>query len=204
MKKEIYVCVLFIIGGAMLPGCGGGSSSYTVVADHKPGVAITDSATIALVEQEKQLNIETYKAILVEDFKASSQFKRQYSGDLDIFHAALIRDLQKRDQFESIMYKQRFYDAYKTLIMDGEILDMRIASEDARAWGGAMAGISHMVVYLKLTDASSGNIVDERIISTHNNAFTASWNNGRTDRSIPADLGRIISAYVSTIIPGMN
>jgi hypothetical protein len=78
---------------------------------------------------------------------------------------------------------------------------MRIVGGAARFWGGAFAGKSNMVVELKMTDAASGMIVHEKVLSTANNPFAAAWVMGSSDRSLPADMGRMISDYIESIMP---
>jgi hypothetical protein len=66
---------------------------------------------------------------------------------------------------------------------------------------GAWAGKSYIDIQLKLVDASKGTVIKEIVIATYNNPAGAGWSGGATDQSMPADMGRIISAYLSTVIP---
>jgi hypothetical protein len=78
---------------------------------------------------------------------------------------------------------------------------MRIVSGAARFWVGAMAGSSDMSMRLTFTDAATGTVTREKLLSTANNPFGAAWTFGGSDRSLPADMGRIIGEYIAAITP---
>jgi hypothetical protein len=83
----------------------------------------------------------------------------------------------------------------------GSVVNMRIVSGAARFWAGPMAGSSDMSVRLTFTDAATGTVVREKLLSSANNPFGGAWTYGSTDRSLPADMGRIIGEYIAAITP---
>ena len=85
--------------------------------------------------------------------------------------------------------------------MEPTIDAMRITSSGARFWGGAFAGSSGMVVTVKLIDVATGKCLRTKTISSHNNPFGADWTWGKTDRSLPVDMGNIIGEYLYTVVP---
>ena len=88
-----------------------------------------------------------------------------------------------------------------TLMVKANVSDIRIVHGAARFWGGAFAGSSFMNIDLKLVDAATGKVVREKHIDSSNNAWAASWTGGSSDRSLPADMGKIIAEYVCSIMP---
>jgi hypothetical protein len=87
------------------------------------------------------------------------------------------------------------------LLVKGSVVNMRIVSGAALFWVGAMAGSSDMSVRLTFTDAATGTVAREKLLSTANNPFGAAWTFGDSDRSLPADMGRIIGEYIAAITP---
>jgi hypothetical protein len=67
-------------------------------------------------------------------------------------------------------------------------------------WGGFMAGSSHADIYLKLTDATSRDVLLERVIGTSYNAFASEFAFG-SEHSLPMDMGQIIGEYICTVAP---
>jgi hypothetical protein len=58
-----------------------------------------------------------------------------------------------------------------------------------------------MSIELKLVDAATGNVVREKVLSSANNPYAAAWAWGSSDRSLPYDMGKIISTYILAITP---
>lgn len=205
MKKRISALMLgmMVVFAVILPGCGGGNYESQTVAQ-APNVPTIENATIELVQKEAPLSAGPYKTIIINNFQASDVFRRDYADALNYFQIALVSDLKSKNLFKRIVESGSDAPADNALVVEGKILDMRIASSGARIWAGAMAGSSYMAVYLKLKDAAIGNVVQEKIISTSNNAFAAAWSGGSNDQSLPMDMGKIISEYLSTVIPAQR
>lgn len=202
MKKGISAVALgmVVVFAVMFPGCGGGSYESQTI-EQVPNVSTIENATIELVQKETPLSAGPYETIIIKNFKASDEFKRDYADALNYFQISLLSDLKSRNLFKRIVESESVVPTDNGLVVEGKILDMRIASSGARIWAGAMAGSSYMVVYLTLKDASSGNVVQEKIISSSNNAFAAAWSGGSSDKSLPMDMGKIIGEYLATVIP---
>ena len=86
-------------------------------------------------------------------------------------------------------------------MVDLEIIDMRITSSSARMWGGVFVGSSFMDVMVKVRDAGSKKILHQKLLSTSNSAWAASYSGGSSDQSLPADFGVLVGEYLSKIIP---
>ena len=134
-------------------------------------------------------------------FEALDEFKQDYKAELSVFHDVLLNDLRTKKNFKKVLDGNTPAQVEKTVRVKGKIIDMRIVGSSARIWGGAFAGSSFMEVYIKLTDAAAQKTIKEKVIATHNNAFGAEWSGGSSDRSMPADMGQIIGAYLSAVIP---
>jgi len=70
---------------------------------------------------------------------------------------------------------------------------MRLVSTGERIWGGAFAGSSYMNLDVSFINAGSNKEVRNKEMSSATNAWAAAWTSGSSDRSLPADMGRIIA-----------
>jgi len=89
-----------------------------------------------------------------------------------------------------------------TLLVRAKIKEMRMVSTAARIWGGAFAGSSYMNMEVSLIDAGTGKEVRKKELNSATNAWAASWTSGASDRSLPADMGKIIAEYIASVVPG--
>ena len=193
------LCLLVLISLAFA-GCAG--NTQVAATDQMQGVERIDGATIELAKKERSLDgVGAYENIRVEPPEASAEFKQAYSLELKMFYAALLNDLRTKRIFKKVLDGTTPAQAGKTVIVSGKIIDMRIASSTARIWGGALAGSSFMDVYIKMTDAATQKTIKEKVIATHNNAFGAAWSGGSSDKTMPVDMGQIVGAYLSAVIP---
>ncbi len=198
MGKLMQGLLLFLVVGMI--GCAGGSSQTAQKAS-MPGVSRIDNATVEVVSKEQPLvGIGQYKNITVGNFEIPAEYQQDYPEAIRQFRVALISDLNGKNLFDKVTDGAEGKASKNTVQVSGKVLSMRIASTSARFWGGAMAGSSYIEVYLKLTDASTGKTVHEKVIATSNNAFGASWNMGSSDQSIPTDMAKIISEYLSAVL----
>jgi hypothetical protein len=53
-----------------------------------------------------------------------------------------------------------------------------------------------MSVYVKLIDASTGQVVSQQQINEDSNPSTGAWSMGATDRALPRTVGSLIADYV--------
>ena len=193
------LCLMISI---VLACAGCASTGQVVTTDQMSGVENLEGATIELVKKEQPLEgVGAYAKIRVTSFAVSDEYTQDYARELKMFHVALISDLRTNGAFKNVLEGTAASRTGKTVNVTGKIVEMRITSGAARFWGSWMAGASYMTVCLKITDAVSGKILKEKIISTHNNPYAAAWAGGSSDRSLPADMGQIIAAYLSAIIP---
>jgi len=105
-------------------------------------------------------------------------------------------ELMKSNLFENVKYVSTAERADSTLIVQGELTQMRIVGTGARIWLGDMAGRSEMTVHVKLIDAASGNLVSERDIREDTNPFAGAYSAGATDKMLPLQVGGLIAGYI--------
>lgn len=131
------------------------------------------------------------------------QFEADYPTAVADYENSLLSDLRAKNRFREVD-KQATEGDYKqdTLLVKSKVLRLRITSGTARFWFGPMAGTSEMDVEIKLVDAETGDILREKVLSTANNPFGAVFTGGSSDKSLPADMGRIIAAYILAVTPG--
>ena len=170
---------------------GGGVKSGAVTTSHKTDLGKgVDGSVLS----------KTYSKIVLEDFTAKKEITKDYADAVtDCQTNALAVILQKRG-FEKVEMATagKSYDA-STLLVSVEITELRIASNAARFWVGAMAGSSYVHAKVKLVNGASGKVEREQLLTTENNAWGAEWTGGATDRSIPKDMGAIIAGYIITV-----
>jgi hypothetical protein len=85
--------------------------------------------------------------------------------------------------------------ANSTMIIQAELTKLRIVGVGTRIWIGAWAGKSEMAVNVKLIDASTGQVIDEREITDNTNPTYGAWSYGASDRTMPLRVGNVIADY---------
>jgi hypothetical protein len=143
-----------------------------------------------------------YQHIVVRGVTAAPEIEKDYSDALKECQANLLSSLETQKAFKSVALAKsgKKYPAHSLLIQT-RVSDIHIVHGAARFWAGAFAGSSYMNLDLKLMDATTGKIVREKEISSSNNAWAAAWVGGSSDRTLPADMGKIVAGYVGSIMP---
>jgi len=159
-----------------------------------------DGATMEIVRRAKPLET-TYSNIVFKRFEIPEHLEKDYPDAVTMCKLMIISHLRRKNVFANVMENSMPPYPIRTMLIDGKIKDMRIASSAARIWGGAFAGSSFMEVRIRLTDAASKKTFHEKVIASTNNAFAAAWSMGANDKSLPTDMGRIVGEYIYTIIP---
>lgn len=174
-------------------------TTATPAADATQGDRI-EGATMEIVRSATPLKT-AYTNVVFNRFEASDQINTDYPDVLTTCKLSIISHLRGKNAFAKVAEDAGQTYPGKTVLVDGKIEDMRIASTAARIWGGAFAGASFMDIRIRLTDAASKAVIHEKVISSSTNAFAAAWNMGASDKSLPMDMGKIIGEYLYTIIP---
>jgi hypothetical protein len=170
----------------MLAACGGGQATKS---DTEP------------VVKDPLLN-KRYSAVILQKVDIDQQIQTDNPTAVADYEKDLLSELRSKNivaETESQAVPKR--KKQNTLIVKTKVVSLRIVSGSSRFWFGAMAGKSDMVVEIKLMDEKTGNVVREKVLSTANNPFGAVWVAGSSDKSLPADMGRIVASYILAIMP---
>jgi hypothetical protein len=84
----------------------------------------------------------------------------------------------------------------KILKIEPIIRHIRFISGGARFWGGAWAGGSAVLMTVKLTDASTGQVIAEPEFYQHANKMGAAWSFGATDKAMLVRVSAMITDYL--------
>ncbi len=84
----------------------------------------------------------------------------------------------------------------KTLKIEPTIRHIRFVSGGARFWGGAWAGGSAVLMTVKLTDASTGQVIAEPEFYQHANKMAGKWSFGATDKAMLVRVASMITDYL--------
>ena len=143
---------------------------------------------------------KSYARLVADPFKTAPEFTRDYPTAMAECQAGAMGLLALRKGFERAEMKQEGQTLEEdTLLLQVEVLDMRITSSAARIWAGVLARKSYLHVAVKLVDASTGKVEREQRLRSENSVWGAAMTMGSTDRSLPMDMGRIIAGYVLTV-----
>ncbi len=141
-----------------------------------------------------------YENIIFKKFTISDSIPKIPDIDLAINECELvaINTLEKRNTFKTIKKDDGTIPSEKSLLVEGTLTDFRVVSGAARLWAGAMAGRSHMKIYVKLIDASSGAVVAEKELVGVPSGLGAAYSFGASDRKLPMQMGILIAEYISS------
>lgn len=183
----LFVAVVFV--AAAFSACGG-NRAENVKAEEKEAA------------EEKITPLEhRYSKLVFQKFTADSQISTDYPTALSECESAAMAAVISKNLFGAVEKERDGVKYNNALLVKGSVVNMRIVSGAARFWVGAMAGSSDMSVKLTFTDAVTGKVVREKLLSSANNPWGGAWTFGSSDRSLPADMGRIIGEYIAAITP---
>lgn len=142
-----------------------------------------------------------YDNIVIGKFESSTQVQTDYPKAASDCEEQIVNQLKSKKSYKNVTDDGTKKFSGKTAVVDLKIVDMRITSNAARMWGGVFVGSSFMDVMVEIRDAGSKKILHQRLLSTSNSAWAASYNGGSSDQSLPADFGVLIGEYLSKVIP---
>lgn len=103
--------------------------------------------------------------------------------------AGCLSELMNSNLFDNVSYSSS-NSAGPTLVVKGELEELRIVGGAARAWAGAWAGKSIVAFHVKLVNEKTGQIISESDIKDD-------MNNGYVpDSQLPSIVGQKIAEYV--------
>lgn len=196
MQPRLVPIVLFAAFVFLLTACAGGNGAQKDDAQSKP-------------DQQKEEKVlpdpplaKKYAQVVVFDFDTTPQIKKDYPDAIKECQVNVMTGLQMKNAFKSVA-PHRAGQKYPegTLLVKAMIKDMRLVSTGARIWAGAWAGSSYITMDVQLIDAGSGKEVRKKELNSATNAWAAAWTSGSSDRSLPADMGKVVAEYIMSIMP---
>jgi hypothetical protein len=199
-----YGCIVLIISGCVA----GKTGKETDTAGDKGASAtqgITNAKKIELASMEEMTTgapLKTaYSNVVLGTFKSSEQIHADYPEAVEDCEKHILSQLKSKNVYAHVTTSEAKRFSGKTVVVDFEVLDMRITSSSARMWGGVFAGKSYMEVQVKIQSVDRKELLHEKILTTSNNAWAAAYSGGSSDRNLPADLGMLIGEYLYKVIP---
>lgn len=156
-------------------------------------------AAIALAQTDDPLD-KKYDLVLLQKVHIDPKLEADYPTAAEEYRGSLMTDLREKKRFKEVEQGES-KSGQGGLIVKSKVTSLRIVSGAARFWGGAFAGSSDMSIEVKLVDANTGNVLREKVLSSANNPYAAAWAFGSSDRSLPFDMGKIVSAYILAVTP---
>ncbi|MDF1592961.1 MAG: hypothetical protein P1P89_15700 [Desulfobacterales bacterium] len=143
-----------------------------------------------------------YNSIVVFDFETTPEVKTDYPDAARECQVNVITDLQIKNVYHSVApHKPGAAYGAGTLLVKAKIKEMRLVSTGARIWGGAFAGSSYINMDVIFIDAETKQEVRKKEMNSATNAWAAAWTSGSSDRSLTADMGKIIAEYIVSVVP---
>ncbi len=206
-KPVLTLLSLFFIL-PLVCACVGGQSGQESAKDAAPASAAT---TVSGVEKLELASVEDmvagtplaakYENIIIGKFESSAQVQTDYPKAASDCEEQMVNQLKAKKSYKNVTDDGTKKFSGKTAVVDLKIVDMRVTSSTARMWGGVFAGSSFMDVMVTVRNAGSKEILHQKLLSTSNSAWAASYSGGSSDQSLPADFGVLVGEYLSKIIP---
>ena len=86
----------------------------------------------------------------------------------------------------------------RTLKIEPAIRHVKFISGKARFWAGAFAGGTAALLTVKLSDATTGEVIAEPEFYQHANAMGAAWSMGATDKNMLIRITDMITSYLTS------
>ncbi len=191
---------------ALLGACAGGPSGQSAASGEGqssaapstlPGVEKIDLASVEDMQVGEVLKTN-YDNIIIRNFVSSEQLQTDYPNAVAECKTAIVKQLQERKGKKAGVETAAL--SATSAVVDLKIVDMRITSGAARFWGGALAGSSFMEVLVEVREGGKGEAVHQKVLTSSNNAWAASYMGGSSDKSLPSDFGILTGEYLSQVI----
>jgi len=140
---------------------------------------ITESAALIQPTQMKLSKFSSYKMLPLKSVDAIKARKEK------LRYADIIEGkLQERVTPLLNQWSNQSSKSGRKLIVEPELLSLRIVSGGARFWIGAMAGSSDVKLRMTLKDAKTGKVIGSPVISKQTGGMTGAWSMGTTDKNL--------------------
>lgn len=140
---------------------------------------ITESAALIQPTQVKLSKFSSYKMLPLKSAEAIS-VKKEKARYADIIEGKL----KERVQPLLAQWNGNSAKNGRKLIVEPELISLRIVSGGARFWIGAMAGSSDVKLRMTLRDAKTNKVIGSPVISKQTGGMTGAWSMGATDKNL--------------------
>ena len=177
-----YIISLLLIS-VMLTGCTGGPERRDEI--------VTNFAQTIQPTAEKLSVFSNYEitSLKVAEAIEADEAKRIYAVDLDkqlsLHITALFNDWGKTAN-----------DTNRKLVVEPELVSLRIVSGTTRFWAGGFAGNSSIELKLVLKDAETQSIIASPVISKEANGIAGAWSVGESDQNLVGYVVSIAEQYL--------
>ncbi len=165
------------------------------------GSAIAAGSVVDYVEPKSQSNpppampLNTFQRFEISPIAMDAPYAGQSANEAAKSSIQANLDLRAQPVLAEWNSKPAGADA-KTLKIEPTIRHIRFVSGGARFWGGAWAGGSAVLMTVKLTDASTGQVIAEPEFYQHANKMAGKWSFGATDKAMLVRVASMITDYL--------
>jgi hypothetical protein len=140
---------------------------------------------------------KVYKKIILQKFEVDQDLEKEFPEAVISCESTTMNELLKKNA-APIIEKARLSTSKDAaaLIVKTRITSIKMAGTSARGLSGEHVGKSEMVAEVRLIDAQTKKILRKEVITT-DNLFLSSTSGKLSERSVPAELGKMISEYIS-------
>ena len=167
-RSALYGIILLSV---LLTGCASDPQKHQSIVEK--------SAEIIQPPHEKLSNFSHFELgpMKVADGIESDAAKKEYA---DILEKNLSLNLSSLiDE-----WNQAPNEASRNLLIEPELLSLRIVSGGARFWAGALVGNSSIKLKLNIIDADSKSVIGSPVIFKESNSMAGAWSVGATDQNL--------------------
>lgn len=115
---------------------------------------------------------------------------------LSVAQESTIDYLRSKNIFRDVSKASERSQGESCAVVEANLVDMRMVPTVARVFGGALAGRSHMIMKVRLTDAATGSLIAEQELTGAPNAWASAYSINAADRRLPAAMGSFIGDFV--------
>lgn len=181
MKLRILVITLLI--PTLLIGCASNPNRQSDIVEK--------SASNIQPTREKLSNFSNITLApmkVIDDIKNNSA-KMAYAEQLET-------KLQNEMQTVLTEWNNTSSGSNRNLIIEPELLSLRIVSGGARFWAGGLAGNSSINLKLVIKDAKTGAIIGSPVIDKESNAIAGAYSFGSSDKNLLNYIAKISVQYL--------
>jgi hypothetical protein len=136
-----------------------------------------------------------FDCVLVKDY-TTSLTARPPELALRTTQESTIEYLRTKNVFREVSRFREGVPPENCVVVEANLVDIRMVPTAARMLGGLMAGRSHMIMMVKLKDAATGVTIAEQELKGAPNSWGAFYSGGTTDRELPSAMGAFIGDFV--------